>query len=427
MKVVFVGSHPDDIEIGAGTLAYRLTRDQHEVYFLVLSDDDSSESRRAEAVASAEVLGVPRSRVLFAGFQDGHLIADRESIAVVRSIVSESIGQPDVVVAHTAADSHNDHAQGNQLARSVFRRTVLLFYSIHISAEVMRFAPRVYSTVDPIKDESLALHRSQSARIGKADLREHEARLGRPVRLARAEAFELEFQAGADWESLNRILAYNSSPFHTLWTPLIGNDQVYLIHEAYDNTYPVFADETDGRVELRDAFLGFWFPYIKQGTPIIEKLSNDKAAAQLFQTQHAVLAGGAVSNLVYRNIFVRFQEVDWVIDYSLPGPENVFVREKSTGRQIRASKPGGRTGKDLAIFTLMRNPYDIRKWCISCAGIRGLGTRGLLHFLADPASIPELFDSVKSSVADGFALQALVYIKRDGMRGDVADIAKVRQ
>lgn len=427
MKVVFVGSHPDDIEIGAATLAYRLARDRHEVYFLVLSDDDSSKARRAEALASAELLGIPQSRVLFAGFQDGHLSAERESIAMVRSLVAQSIGQPDVVVTHTSADSHNDHVQANQLARSVFRRTVLLFYSIHISAEVMRFAPRVYSTVDPIKDQSLTLHKSQSARIAKADLSEHEARLGRPVGLSRAEAFELEFQAGADWQSLNEILSYNSSPFHTLWTPLIGNSQVYLIHEAYDNSYPVFADESDGRVELRDAFLGLWFPYIRQGTPIVEKLSNDKAASQLFRSQHTVLAGGAVSNLVYRDTFVRFREVNWIIDYTLPEQENVFVRDKSNGRQIRASKPGSRTGKDLAIFTLMRNPYDSTKWCISCAGIRGLGTRGLLHFLADPASIPDLFENVKSSLTGGFALQALVYIKRDGMRGEVADIMNTTQ
>ena len=246
LRVVFAGAHPDDIEIGAGGLAYRLVQDGHDVHFLVLTDDpDQAGQRRAEATAAASELGLRADAVLFAGFPDGALPASRASVNAVRRLVEQAAGEVDVVICHTAADSHNDHAQANQLIRAVFRRAVLLFYSIHISAELSKFAPRFYSAVEgeieAVKEKALDRHASQHERLAKASLAQYEGRLGTPPGLERTEAFEVELQVDADRAAFARIMDYNDSPFTTLWIPLIGKEPLYLLYEVFDGTTPPFS------------------------------------------------------------------------------------------------------------------------------------------------------------------------------------------
>jgi len=108
---LFAGAHPDDVELGAGGLVQRLAQRGHAVWFLVLTDEPGcAATRRAEAVQAAAQLGVPESQVIFAGLADGHLRADRESVALVRRLVSTARITVDAVVTHSAADSHNEHA-----------------------------------------------------------------------------------------------------------------------------------------------------------------------------------------------------------------------------------------------------------------------------------------------------------------------------
>lgn len=119
-RVVFVGPHPDDIEIGAGGLVSKLIRKGAEVYFLICLDgacgskdknakfEDVAMVRKQEALASAKFLGV--KDVIFLNYPDGgkYEVSDlRVEIAKVLIDI-----KPDLVVCpspHLRTETHMDH------------------------------------------------------------------------------------------------------------------------------------------------------------------------------------------------------------------------------------------------------------------------------------------------------------------------------
>ena len=82
-RYLFVGPHPDDIEIGAGATAAKLAAEGKDLCFLICTDgrfgtdhapaslvgDTLAKLRRAEAESSASLLGVKDLR--FLPFSDG--------------------------------------------------------------------------------------------------------------------------------------------------------------------------------------------------------------------------------------------------------------------------------------------------------------------------------------------------------------------
>ncbi len=124
---LFIGPHPDDIEIGAGATVAKLTRAGKKVTFLVATDgrygtksddidlDDMVRIRRAEALEGAKALGV--TDVVFLPFHDGGLYDRREmTVAIAKEIARL---QPDVVVAPDPKlpnEMHLDHVNTGEAA-----------------------------------------------------------------------------------------------------------------------------------------------------------------------------------------------------------------------------------------------------------------------------------------------------------------------
>ena len=127
-RCLFIGPHPDDIEIGAGATAAKLASLGKQVCFLICTDgrfgdgntalrgDELVNARMAEAKASAALLGV--SDVRFLGLSDGGCY---EQEALVRGI-AQAIGdfQPDIVFAPdpcVTAEAHTDHLNVGEAVR----------------------------------------------------------------------------------------------------------------------------------------------------------------------------------------------------------------------------------------------------------------------------------------------------------------------
>jgi LmbE family N-acetylglucosaminyl deacetylase len=404
LAILVVGAHPDDVEIGAGGLIVRLLEDGCDVRILVLTDDPvSGEIRRQEATEAAEALGVPAARVYFARFRDGELVANRETVGALRKLMSSTGFSPEVIISHSRADSHNDHVQANALLHATFRRATFLGFSIHISAESSRFAPRFFSRLDDrlgrTKAAALACHRSQERQIhGKSNLEEYERRLGELATIDRAEAFEVEQQVDASdpWEWL---LRFNDSPFHRLWLPIIGGSELWQFYEAFTGQPNSIAEwstdhESRSRDMLRDAFNDKWIPT----TPLHERTSNTPEAVRQIASSHVMLVGGPVNNPLTRDTLNRFNEVRWIIEYGMPDREPVFLLDKATGERHFPEMRGGKLRRDLAVLSLLESPFNPTKYIIACAGITGAGTAGMVRFLANPASSPDLSALVQAFV-----------------------------
>jgi LmbE family N-acetylglucosaminyl deacetylase len=404
MQLLAIGAHPDDIEIGAAAFISKAITSGAETYFLVLSDETGQRAaRRAEATRAAQILGVPQRRVLFAGLRDGSLRADRKSVSRVREIVQEEGLKPDIIVTHTAADSHNDHIEASRIAHAAFRRCVFLHFSIYLSSEWERFAPRIFVGVSnervAKKIEALGVYESQRSRLERRDLADYEARLGALGRMDRAEAFEVSRQDGAP-NIPDQILELSESPFHRFWNQIIENKEITLFYEAYTAPgapidWPT-SQASDGRDQLRQAFRDQWLPY----SPLRETSSAGPSVRQILESQTVILVGGAVSNLIVRDLYNRFRDTVWAVDYEMPRLEPAYLYNRKSGaRHYPMYDTEGNVLQDYGIISRIVNPYAMSEHVICAAGATGLGTRVALEFLADPGSFPEFlnnFDKYRS-------------------------------
>ena len=129
-RYLFVGPHPDDIEIGAGATAAKLTAAGTQGCFLVCTDgryglEHAPEGttpealiglRQAEAAASAHTLGV--SDVRFLEFSDGGFYSFDELVNGIARVVGDF--KPQIILApdpDVKSECHVDHRNTGEAAK----------------------------------------------------------------------------------------------------------------------------------------------------------------------------------------------------------------------------------------------------------------------------------------------------------------------
>lgn len=129
-RVLCVGAHPDDIEIGCGGTLLRLldARPDIEVTWAVFSGN-ARRQREARAGARRFLSGVARPRIRCYGFQESFFPSQWARIK--RQF--ETLGReadPDLVFTHHREDRHQDHSVLSNLAWNTFRHHLILEYEI---------------------------------------------------------------------------------------------------------------------------------------------------------------------------------------------------------------------------------------------------------------------------------------------------------
>ena len=129
-RFLFLGPHPDDIEIGAGATAVKLAASGKQVTFLICTDgryglqnapagtkpEALIEIRQRESVAAANLLGV--TDVRFLPFEDGGFYEEEALLRAVAAVVGET--QPQVILAPDPcvdSECHVDHLRVGRCAR----------------------------------------------------------------------------------------------------------------------------------------------------------------------------------------------------------------------------------------------------------------------------------------------------------------------
>jgi LmbE family N-acetylglucosaminyl deacetylase len=130
-KVLFVGAHPDDIEIGCGALLAQIAS-HADVLCVTLSDNQDNPRHKnlvQEHRASMAALGVPESRVVIQRFQTRNFARDRQEILEYLYEVNREQG-PDLVFVHSAADIHQDHRVATEETLRAFRGVSVLGFDV---------------------------------------------------------------------------------------------------------------------------------------------------------------------------------------------------------------------------------------------------------------------------------------------------------
>jgi LmbE family N-acetylglucosaminyl deacetylase len=129
-RILAVGSHPDDIEIGCGGTILRLAEAHSNLHvnWVVLSAD---RERAGEARRSAEAFldGVGSSNVIVADFQDGFFPYVGGNVKAFFEKLKAELS-PDLIFTHQRLDLHQDHRLVAELTWNTFRDHLILEYEI---------------------------------------------------------------------------------------------------------------------------------------------------------------------------------------------------------------------------------------------------------------------------------------------------------
>ena len=129
---LFIGPHPDDIEIGAGATVAALAEMGKRIAFVICTDGRFGtehapegvtpraliEIRKQEAIASARILGV--DDVTFLGFSDGGFYKQSDLIAALAGVIGEK--KPDIIFApdpSVSSECHIDHLNAGLAAKQL--------------------------------------------------------------------------------------------------------------------------------------------------------------------------------------------------------------------------------------------------------------------------------------------------------------------
>ena len=128
-KVLFVGAHSDDIEIGCGGTVLKLVEENPglEILWVVFSAE-GGRRQEAERSAAAFLSGAHRAKVLVHDFRGSYFPYQGEAIKDCFETLKPF--RPDVVFTHYREDRHQDHRVLSDLAWNTFRSHAILEYEI---------------------------------------------------------------------------------------------------------------------------------------------------------------------------------------------------------------------------------------------------------------------------------------------------------
>jgi LmbE family N-acetylglucosaminyl deacetylase len=177
--VLAIGAHPDDIEIGAGGLIYRLIQEHNAaVQFLILTEGIQHpkegvyyepSARRKESMTAAQHLGVPAKAIEVLDFPDCglHEVGHKLIRAIESRVHDPKRAKPfDIILTHCGEETHADHRETHEATISALRNffgTVLLYKSP--STKPNTFHPTLFVNLSEEairqKDRALQAHASQ--------------------------------------------------------------------------------------------------------------------------------------------------------------------------------------------------------------------------------------------------------------------------
>jgi LmbE family N-acetylglucosaminyl deacetylase len=162
MKILAIGAHPDDIEIGCAGNLLKYANAGHDLYMMVMTQGGRGgdrETRKNEQIKSAEIM---KARdLIWGGYADTQLTPNMNQLVSDIEKILKKI-QPVFVFVNYVDDSHQDHRSLCKAAVSASRYTQnVLFYEVPTT---QNFSPSVFVDIRNTmenKIESLLAHESQ--------------------------------------------------------------------------------------------------------------------------------------------------------------------------------------------------------------------------------------------------------------------------
>ena len=130
-RVLFLGAHPDDIEIGCGALLHHIV-EQTEILCVTLSDNQKNpdlKNLKTEHYQALAVLGVPEEKIVFGPFTTRVFPDARQEILEYFLQLRRDFN-PDLIFVHSKQDIHQDHLTMTDEALRAFRGITVLGFDV---------------------------------------------------------------------------------------------------------------------------------------------------------------------------------------------------------------------------------------------------------------------------------------------------------
>lgn len=193
MRVLAVGAHPDDIEIGCGaTLLAHRRRGDHVTLLVLTTGEKGPQDARSRITEQEDAAAILGADLIWGGFEDGAISEGRQTVMAIEDALRTSAA--DVVYTHARRDSHQDHRAAAVATLAACRRVQRILH--YESPTALDFDPNIYVHIDGLVEEKMDLvraHVSQVLKNGLVDLEAFEAvarHRGFSARGRYAEAFE---------------------------------------------------------------------------------------------------------------------------------------------------------------------------------------------------------------------------------------------
>jgi LmbE family N-acetylglucosaminyl deacetylase len=168
MKVVTIGAHPDDLEIGtAGTNAKHKDKgdETHEILCTLGGVSGDPKQRENEAREGARLLGIKKLHIL--DYPISKL--NKQTIEFERTIkkIIDQIN-PDRIYTHTHHDNHQVHVTVNKSVLNVAKDVKQIMFFETLSSTTQDFKPNAFVNITnyiDLKVKSIKVHQSQSNRF----------------------------------------------------------------------------------------------------------------------------------------------------------------------------------------------------------------------------------------------------------------------
>jgi LmbE family N-acetylglucosaminyl deacetylase len=130
-RVLCLGAHCDDIEIGAGGTVMRLVAENPgiEFHWVIFGGADPSRADEARRAAALFTQGARRIEVIIHGFRDAFLPWEGAAVKEAFERLKRSCA-PDLILTHHDDDRHQDHRLISELTWNTWRDHAILEYEI---------------------------------------------------------------------------------------------------------------------------------------------------------------------------------------------------------------------------------------------------------------------------------------------------------
>ena len=168
MKVLAIGAHPDDIEVGCAGTLMKYSKYGHEIFLLIMTEGHKggdAKLRREEQYKAAEIL--KPKEVMWAGYKDTELSPNMNELVHDIEIVLNKI-KPDFIFANYGDDTHQDH---RALCRAIVSATRyvrnVLFYETPTTHD---FSPTVFVDIRETIEEKYSMLLAHKSQVMKTNI-----------------------------------------------------------------------------------------------------------------------------------------------------------------------------------------------------------------------------------------------------------------